>query len=351
MNLVHCYSHDVREKKIAILGIIPPPYGGVSVHIRRVSDKLIGQGNAVCFFTLEQRLRSKFFTLYLLKLFLWLVYKRPHIIHYHGTYIKNCIGDLLVIRLCMIFSRVQLIIIDHDSRHLYKRTRFFKWLYRKIIAKAQVVFMGNLTQKSYQDNELNPRTGSLESAFLPPSPSMQANIERSYPSSLFTFITQCTPVLLMNAAHIMIHGNRDIYGLDSALDMLHGIKKIYPDAGLIIAIAHINNPAYMQALYTKMQSYGIAEQVFILQDQKELWPLFKQIDLFIRPTLSDGASISVAEACYFKVPVVASDVCNRPDKVAVFKTGDSADLIRVVQTELGALYTNTSGASGDSYRV
>ena len=148
----------------------------------------------------------------------------------------------------------------------------------------------------------------------------------------------------------MLHDSKDVYGFDIALDMLSGIKKSYPDAGLIVAIAHINDQEYVQRLYAKMTQLGIAEQIFILQNQKELWPLFKHIDLFIRPTLSDGASISVREACYFKVPVVASDVCVRPSQVTLFKTGDLPDLIRSVESELDVLYTNTSTASCSSYK-
>ena len=42
------------------------------------------------------------------------------------------------------------------------------------------------------------------------------------------------------------------------------------------------------------------------------------IDLFVRPTLSDGASVSIEEALWANIPVVASNVCQRPAQVMLY---------------------------------
>ncbi len=62
-----------------------------------------------------------------------------------------------------------------------------------------------------------------------------------------------------------------------------------------------------------------------MTDQKQLWPLIKKADLFLRPTLSDSFGISIAEALLFDVPAVASDVCVRPKGTVLFKRGDKKD--------------------------
>ena len=56
--------------------------------------------------------------------------------------------------------------------------------------------------------------------------------------------------------------------------------------------------------------------------QSELWPVFNMVDLFIRPSYSDGDANSIREALYFGVPVVASDCVRRPNSVITFNTGD-----------------------------
>ena len=80
-----------------------------------------------------------------------------------------------------------------------------------------------------------------------------------------------------------------------------------------------------------MKKKGVAEQVYILHGNKELWPLFQRVDLFVRPTLSDGDSVSVREALYFNLPVVASDAVERPMGVHCFKQGDSQDFTETVK--------------------
>ncbi len=45
----------------------------------------------------------------------------------------------------------------------------------------------------------------------------------------------------------------------------------------------------------------------------------------MRPTLSDGASVSIQEALFFVISVVASDVCERPNQVILFKSRNVLD--------------------------
>ncbi len=332
----HSYSHNVTNKNIAVLGLYPPPYGGVSVHIRRVVDQLLQQHNKVYLFNTEQRLRSLFFPLYILKLFVWIIYQRPHQLYYHSTYLKGSIVELLLIALLKPLLRYSLSIVEHDCRHLYKRSSRYKRVYQRIVRgeNCKVVCIGASTWKSYCDNEIQPAQYSIESAFLPPVTSVASLVRETYPSSLFTFLNDCTPLIVVSAAHVMLVDGKDVYGLDLCIDMLAGIKDTYPDAGLIIGLPQVNNAEYFALLEKRMKKSGVAELVYILHGNKELWPLFQKVDLFVRPTLSDGDSISVREAAYFKIPVVASDVCERPDGVYLFKTGDACDFSIQVKSTL-----------------
>ncbi len=328
----HSYSQNITNKKIAIFGIYPPPYGGVSVHIRRVADQLLQQHNRVEMYHTEQRLRYWFFPLYLMKLLFWLIVKRPDIVHYHSTYLKSSILELVWISIFKRLFRYTVTIIEHDCRHLYARTATAHRLYRRVVTRqdCHVVCIGSLTWKSYCDVGIEPVSHCVEHAFLPPVVSTADWILQTYPSSLFDFLKEYTPLIVVSAAHIMRIAGKDIYGLDQCVEMLAGIKATCPDAGLLIALPHVNNGDYFDELQKQMKKRNIAEQIYILQGNKELWPLFRMVDLFVRPTLSDGDSISVREALYFKVPVVASDVCERPDDVHCFKAGDSQDFIRSV---------------------
>ncbi len=57
-------------------------------------------------------------------------------------------------------------------------------------------------------------------------------------------------------------------------------------------------------------------------------------DLFVRPTLADGDSLSIREALSMGRRVVASDAAPRPTDVVIFRSGDPAQLARRIEESL-----------------
>ena len=171
----------------------------------------------------------------------------------------------------------------------------------------------------------------IDDAFIAPSMNQIATIKARHSSSLTIFIKEHTPILLMSAAHLMRVDGQDIYGIDTALEIIKHLQDEYPDIGLIIGLPVIADQLYFEDLLERMKELGVHERIYIQHGNNELLPLFKDIDIFLRPTRSDGDSISVREALYFNVPVVASDVCQRPLGVHTFKTADQADGARVIK--------------------
>ena len=335
MTKISSYFDSVSKKKVAILGIMPPPFGGVSVHIERAIDQLAVQRNTVFLWPTEQRMRRWGFPLYLIRLMGWLIGKRPDVLYYHSSYLSTGhleLGFLLMLRMIL---RYQLCIVDHDCRHLYRRgVRYKKW-YRWIAHRVdRIVCIGESTYQSYIDAGITHDHITNESAFIPPAAHRADAIKVTYPSSLDIFLQEYTPLFLMSAAHVMIIDGNDVYGIDAAITLLAEIKMQYPDTGLIIGLPKIGDQKRFSRLCAVMNERGVAEQIYFLQGNKELWPLFESVDLFLRPTLSDGDSISVREAIYFNVPVFASDVAPRPDETHTYRTKDTNDLVAQVLTVL-----------------
>ena len=127
-DLQHTYSDNIYNKKIVILGPVPPPLGGISVHIQRVGVKLVKQKNHVAFFDSTQVWR--FYYKYLIKLIKFLTLQRPNIIYYHTLYGHGILELLSLVIFKTIFS-VQFITIDHDCRYLYTKTKKFKKCLKK----------------------------------------------------------------------------------------------------------------------------------------------------------------------------------------------------------------------------
>lgn len=326
------YFEKISRETISIFGIYPPPLGGVSIHIQRVSDYLTHQYNKVHFFNAEAR---TFLPLYLCRIVAHFIKVRPTIVQYHATYTRTMIADFFLFWFLSFIFSFELVVIEHDCRHLERRFSITRRFYKRFSkAVSRQIFIGSLSYRSYERYGLIRSLFAIESAFLPPSLHTENSILATYPSSLTIFLDEHTPNIIFNAAHIMLDGERDMYGFDQAVEAIAQLKERYPDIGLSMVVATMNNKKYFKKLYSRMKELNIAENVYILQGQKELWPLFKKADLFIRPSLSDGASISIEEAIFFNVPVVASNAVERPERVTLFETGNAQALAKAIERVL-----------------
>lgn len=332
----HQYSDGINNKKILIFGIIPPPLGGISVHIQRVMDKLRKQKNQLKLMHNEKPWYMM--PIYLIKILFFLVYFRPQVIMYHALYFRHTIIELYVLVLLKQLFKFKILFVDHDPRYMYKRGYFWKLLFNYILSWLdQVILVGTSTYQSYIDNAIQKKNLSVESVFLPPDTQNEHVILETYPKELNIFLEQHRPLLLVNASQlVLLDGTMDLYGIDQAINVLKKITTIYSNAGLVFALATIGDEEYFYKLQHKIKEDDLQDHVFVLTGQKELWPLFKKVDVFIRPTLSDSFGISVAESLFFNTPVVASDVCYRQKGAVLFKAGDCDDLYQKVLTILQA---------------
>jgi glycosyltransferase involved in cell wall biosynthesis len=336
--LQHQYSQNVCGVKIAVLGPCPPPLGGVSVHIQRVIDVLRRQKNQVYHFDTTVEYRYRYFPYYLARLAYWLFEHRPHVVHYHTLYLSNNLAEIkLLVRLKKILGYT-LTFVEHDCRHMYERSVRFKNTYNCILQSVDhLVLIGSLTYKSYKDAQfMLPQSTSVEAAFLPPNEKTESCILATYPTSLHAFVYNHSPLILGNAFQLSHVQGRDLYGVDLCLQMLAEIVLDYPRVGFILALAQIGDVHYFRQLCFFAHKMHIADKIYILSNQKELWPLMKKVDLFVRPTRSDGASVSVQEALYFGVPAVVSDVCVRPARAILFENQNVKDFITKVRYALAS---------------
>ena len=65
----------------------------------------------------------------------------------------------------------------------------------------------------------------------------------------------------------------------------------------------------------------------IYNSTKELWPILKESNVFIRTSITDGDANSLREANYFDNVVIASDCVRRPDFCILYRTNDVNDLL------------------------
>lgn len=335
----HAYSTGVTDKRIALFGPYPPPLGGIAVHVQRVGAKLQQQGNTVFFFDTEQHC---FIARYGAKLVHFLRAVRADIVYYHTPYVRRGLVTFFLLVLLQKIMRFHLVFVEHDAqefkKHAALRNKIFAW---SVMRAHHVVFIGNTPYMSYRERAVIPSSFSVESAFLPPDLTQEGRILATYPQELFTFLARSSPVILMNAFQVRLVDDIDLYGYDMCLDLLRRVRQVHPQAGLVFALASIGNHDHYERMCARAQDFGLSDSIYILHGQKELWPLYKLVDIFVRPTLFDNYGISVAEARYFNVPAVASDVCVRPAGTVLFAKRDGDAFYANVMAALPARFTQT----------
>jgi len=316
------------QKKTVHIGPLPPPVGGISVYLYRLSKKMADDPYVV--FINEKGLTT-------LRFILFLLFGKNKQVIYHSPILKRRILIYLISKIV----GYSYVIVSHGKgleeqynncnriiKDLLLRT-IFNAEYIQVVGVHLKMFLINL---GYDENKI-----IVKNAFLPPPLDDEINILRSYPESLDIFIKKSRPVLIANASKIVFIDNIDLYGLDLCVELTALLQKKYQDVGFVFALADENeNAGYLNKMKTKIKDLGIEDNFYFLTGQKELWPLFKKADIMIRPTCSDGYGISIAEALYFGCPAIASNVSDRPQGTILFNNRDIEDLYNKTKEILNA---------------
>ena len=122
----------------------------------------------------------------------------------------------------------------------------------------------------------------------------------------------------MNASKFGLWDGQDIYGFDFCVKLMCDYADA--DISLIMAVGAIYDYTHYEFICDQIKHDS---RIFLLLNcEQELWPLIKCVDIVVRPSRHDTYGISVAESLFFGVPVIASDVTDRPVGCELFKTGN-----------------------------
>lgn len=118
---------------------------------------------------------------------------------------------------------------------------------------------------------------------------------------------------------------RPEYGFDLLIEGLVELCRRNPSLGCVVMGA---GEQYAEGAQLVRQS-GLEDNVLLLGDvdHDKCLALISRSQVFVRPTLQDGDSISVREALALGVPVVASSVGARPAGSILFSPGDVGDML------------------------
>ena len=287
------------DDNLLIIGKIPPPIGGVTIHVKRLIHFL--ERDNVSFEFLELNVLN------LPSIFRKLFVYRKVFLHTSNSKIRFLLS--LVSKL----SPSKFIFTFHGNLGRFGKVRNF--IDNQAIRLADVPILININ--SYQEGVKLNKQCKLIPAFIPP-----INIE-SLPveiqGQLSSFIEgDDIKIFCTNAFNISMDKNgEEIYGGSNLIHIFSSLQK----EKLIFS-----DPSGNYKKYLLQKGSEIPENVLMLTQPHDFINIIKISDAFIRATLTDGDSLSVKEALFFDIRVICSDCVTRPDGVVLYKTKNNKDL-------------------------
>jgi glycosyltransferase involved in cell wall biosynthesis len=164
-------------------------------------------------------------------------------------------------------------------------------------------------------------------AFIPPRPD-----EPQPPPApeIRDFLVRHPFMISANASALRFHDGADLYGVDLCIELTARLRRERPGLGVgcLFGLAEVREEGYLRRLRERIAALGIGADFLLVQGGAEFYPLIQKSQLFIRPTNTDGYSLSLAEALFFRVPALASDAAQRPPGTLLFRSRDPDDLYR-----------------------
>ena len=292
-----------EKKKVKHLVPLPPPYGGVTEHVKRLvfrvshnylhsayrSSREINQEGLELYFPLTKR--NLVFTLIRLKR----TTSGYDIIHSH-----NFFNDALL--LYPFFRKRKIVFTVHNDRSLqiFDELYLVEKLILRIIFRCtslNMIFVSEQAQTSFEQ-VFGKSDGRIIPAFI-----TNTSKKELIPNFIQEFINSHRKMIVYYANNNL---NEDIYGYALAKDLFS--LKFPDDIGIILSVTKYEGdlPEFPKNV------------LLLTGDLPEFNSLLGCCNMLFRPTRSDGDSLSVRDALSDGLIVFASDVTGRPNGTFTF---------------------------------
>ena len=343
------FDDDARDLDVLILGPVPPPFGGVSVHLSRVVPLLEQAGLKVAVLNHfgSQELPFVVGALNRNPLNYYRLPRRfpTRVLHYHHSRWPHLIAFALgsgrrnVGRMLTLHAGD----IEYHFPELTSRTPFVRRITLWALRRFDTII---LVDPKIADVIRREDTGARIEVL--PAFVESAGEHAPYEPELEAFLSEGRVLVAAAYGVQFIEGGGELYGLDTLVAAFECLAKELSELRLALFVARAPErrraQRHLEALRRSLAEVGLEERLFV-GFGLPLPPAFRENVVFVRPTRAEGDALSVREAQRAGVPVVASDVVPRPAGVTTFPTGDVAMLVSAVRSVL------EGGSSGPSVPV
>ncbi len=306
--------------KIALVGIYPPPYGGRSIHIKRLNKRFEKDGVTCTVYENSGVFKKENNVIIMKSMSTWLIDQLLHgiedVIHCHNYSPKS----LILFSLLSILKDKKIIFTLHSFRYSLKDfdlwSKFAFWL----ATRVRVYFIAVSPEIKEKIVSLGVKSEYVEviPAFIPPA---LDEMDVSWlPESLQNIRKKYKFLITANAFRISFYNDYDLYGIDLSIELMKRlVDNGYRDIGFIYVIPDIGDYEYFEKMKKLIEKYDL-KKYFHFHTEPVAYPaVINLCDMFIRPTNTDGDALSIREALTLKKPTITSDVCKRPEGTILFE--------------------------------
>jgi len=311
------------KSRILIFGIFPPPLGGISNHILRAKDILEEDGNEVYVFDISRERKKKKNIVSLrnpIGFIKGLIITCDHV-HVHQSGFQWFFLPFIVTHRIL---KHPITITYHSLRTNFKGF-FIKYLFRFQNNLVDEIVAVNSNIKSIIIQYNSKSKVQVIPAFIPPK--FKEKDFKILPIWILKFFDNHNPIITANAYKLQFYNGFDLYGLDLLIELCYRLKALYPDIGFVVLLSTIGNHDYYKKLLNMLAEKEIEKNFIIVNEKIQFYPFLMKSDIFIRPTNTDGDSISIRESLFFNIPTISSDVVKRPESTIIFQNRNINDLL------------------------
>lgn len=313
------------DLRVGIIGVLPPPYGGITIHVKRLRDYLISKG--VNLTLLDEykgidRIRSNIRHHGGIRKYFRNTNFINHVYHYHSPnrFIRFFLGIISIFG----FKTIITLHGEGIKSQFKNHGSLWKLVYTFLIKQISFIICDNKDLQTFIiEQGVCPDKTKIISAFIPPV--LRDSDLKMIPKNILNFYKNYE-VTIFAMGWVKFHNGVDLYGLDMILELVERLNKSYlTTVGFVVKLllSDIQDPIYYEKWIEKANSYK--NVLLITEDLKELYPLEKEASIVIRPTCTDGDSVSIRESLYFGTPVITSDAIPRPEGCILFRNRNIDD--------------------------
>ncbi len=309
------------KMKVLMVGPVPPPVGGVSIHLSRLTH-LLSKDFQVNLIDESRQAKTGILNIRKLPILKYLrLLQASDIVHIHSG--KRLLKYMHILLSRLLGKRTIFTI------HSYKSTSaFWKLLDSWVFSLPHItIAVGvEINQRLKLTNKV-----VIKEAFLPPV----LEKESALPPQILQWINekkqQGYQVASANAWRLKSHNGEDLYGLDLCIDSAISLRAKDKKVAFVYVISDPNGDLNVSDYVKRIKDNNLEDIFYLHQSQISFIKLILETDIILRPTNTDGDALTVREGLHFNKHVVASNVTKRPEGTVLFQNRDSASLALAIE--------------------